>query len=400
MNYKLQIADLKAVKDYFDENASEASQQIITLIQSLEESEVEVNLDNLKEEIMKLVEPEVQAEVAEQVADAISKIEAKKETKPTMDKKQIRNEFASTIMTARNRDEALKLAKDFVVKNGITFTSGDFTNPIVDYNIVNKWEDNNELWNALNFTPVSKWFYTTQEWDDTYAKASLWTKGSTTEKDIQALTLNPIEISTAYVYKRQRYAQEDLDDIQEQGNLGQFIDWTTTELRQHVIDMILAAILGEKSLSNFQSITTGQTTFTTVIAKAETVADSFDYVTIENARELADSVIGRGSRWLVMNKHDLTRLAAHKHATGGTTEYWTKAEVAEQLGVDNIYVTDLASEGRIVCFIPSEYWVKVKNTLDLAYPQYEINAQNLQYEINCGGKIHGLLSTAILKKAE
>ena len=284
MNYKLKIADLKAVKDYFDENASEASQQIITLIQSLEESEVEVNLDNLKEEIMKLVEPELQQEVAEQVADAISKIEAKKEQKPTMDKKQIRNEFASTIMTARNRDEALKLAKDFVVKNGITFTSGDFSNPIVDYNIVNKWEDNNELWNALNFTPVSKWFYTSQEWDDTYAKASLWTKGSTDPKAIQALTLNPIEISTAYVYKRQRYAQEDLDDIQEQGNLGQCIDWTTTELRKHVIDMILAAILGEKSLSNFQSITTSQSTFTTVVAKSETVASSYDYVTIENTR--------------------------------------------------------------------------------------------------------------------
>ena len=400
MNYKLKIADLKAIKDYFDENASEASQQIITLIQSLEESEVEVNLDTLKEQIMSLVEPEVKQEVAEQVADAISKIEAKKETKPTMDKKQIRNEFASTIMTARNRDEALKLAKDFVVKNGITFTSGDFTNPIVDYNIVDKWEDNNELWNALNFTPVSKWFYTTQEWDDTYAKASVWTKGSTDEKAIQALTLNPIEISTAYVYKRQRYAQEDLDDIQEQGNLGQFIDWTTTELRQHVIDMILAGILGEKSLSNFQSITTGQTTFTTVIAKEEDVADSYDYVTIENARALADSVIGRGQRWLVCNKRDLTRLAAHKHAEGGTTEYWTKAEVAEQLGVDNIYTTDIATEGRLVCFIPSEYWVKVKNTLDLAYPQYEINAQNLQYEINCGGKIHGLLSTAILMKAD
>lgn len=397
---KLQLADLKAVKDYFEENASEASQQIITLIQSLEESEVEVNLDTLKEEIMKLVEPQVQQEVAEQVADAISKLNPKNNEKPAMDKKQLKNEFASLIMTSRNRDEALKNAKEFVVKNGITFTSGDFSNPIVDYDIVTKWEDNDELWNALNFTPVTKWFYTTQEWDDTYAKASLWTKASTDPKAIQALTLNPIEISTAYVYKRQRYAQEDLDDIQEQGNLGQFIDWTTRELRQHVIDMILAAILGEKSLSNFQSITTSQSTFTTVVAKSETVASSYDYVTIENTREMVDSVMGRGQRWLVLNKRDLTRLAAHKHASGGTTEYWSPAEVAEQLGVDHIYTTDIATEGRLVCFIPSEYWVKVKNTLDLAYPQYELNAQNLQYEINCGGKIHGLLSTAILKKAE
>jgi hypothetical protein len=74
----------------------------------------------------------------------------------------------------------------------------------------------------------------------------------------------------------------------------------------------------------------------------------------------------------------------------------TEAELAEMVGVDKIYKTTLISEGRVICFIPSEYWVKIKNTLNLAYPQYEMNAQNLQYEINLGGKIHGLLSAAVL----
>ena len=90
------------------------------------------------------------------------------------------------------------------------------------------------------------------------------------------------------------------------------------------------------------------------------------------------------------------KAAKHIYASGGTSMFHTEAELAEMIGVDKIYKTNLISEGRVICFIPSEYWVKIKNTLNLAYPQYEYNAQNLQYEINLGGKIHGLLSAAVL----
>ena len=407
MKTKINLKDLKAIKNYFNDNASEASSQIIELIKRLEEAEVEVDEKMLYEEIKALFEKEVpesveeviEAEVDEKVANAIAKIKnGGIEVKNTVDKKEIKNNIAKAIMNSRNREEAIKSVKE--IQNGITFTSGDFTNPVVDYTIANKWYEDDELFNALNKTQITKFFYTTQEWDDTYAKASEWVKTSSDPKAIQALTVSPKTISTSYIYKRQQYAQEDLDDVMDNGNLAEFLDWTTWELRRHVIDMIVAGVLGEKSLTNIEGITTtsGQSTpFVIDFGKTGSSAtDVSSYITIDNLRGLADEVIAQGQKWLVINPKDFTKAAKHIYASGGTSMFHTEAELAEMIGVDKIYKTNLISEGRVICFVPSEYWVKIKNTLNLAYPQYEYNAQNLQYEINLGGKIHGLLSAAVL----
>lgn len=405
MKTKINLKDLKSIKNYFNDNASEASSQIIELIKRLEEAEVEVDEKTLYEEIKALFEKEVpeaveeviEQEVEEEVANAIAKFRQGLEVKNTVDKKELKNNIAKAVMNTRNREDAMKAVKE--VANGITFTSGDWTNPVVDYTISNKWFEEDDLFNALNKTQITKFFYTTQEWDDTYAKASEWVKTSTDPKAIQELTVSPKAITTSYIYKRQQVAQEDLDDINDSGNLGEFLDWTTWELRRHVIDMIVAGVLGEKNLTNIEGIKTSGTSTAFVIdyGKAGTSAtDTTSYMTIDNIRGLADEVIAKGEKWLVINPKDFTKVAKHIYASGGTSMYHTEAELAEQVGVDKIYKTTLISEGRVICFIPSEYWVKIKNTLNLAYPQYEMNAQNLQYEINLGGKIHGLLSAAVL----
>lgn len=406
MKTKINLKDLKAIKNYFNDNASEASSQIIELIKRLEEAEVEVDEKMLYEEIKALFEKEVpeaveeviETEVEEQVANAIAKLNKGQEIKNSINTKEVKDNVAKAIMSARNRDEAMRNVKE--IQNGITFTSGDFTNPVVDYAIANKWYEEDELFNALNKTEITKFFYTTQEWDDTYAKASEWVKSSTDPKAIQALTVSPKTIATSYIYKRQQYAQEDLDDIMDSGNLSQFLDWTTWELRRHVIDMIVAGVLGEKSLTNIEGITTtsGQSTpFVIDFGKAgSSASDVSSYITIDNVRGLCDEVVANGEKWLVVNPKDFTKLAKHIYASGGTSMFHNEAELAEMVGVDKIYKTNLISEGRVICFVPSEYWVKIKNTLNLAYPTYEFNAQNLQYEINLGGKIHGLLSAAVL----
>jgi hypothetical protein len=405
MKTKINLKDLKSIKNYFNDNASEASSQIIELIKRLEEAEVEVDEKTLYEEIKALFEKEVpeaveeviETEVEEQVANAIAKFRQGLEVKNTVDKKELKNNIAKAVMNTRNREDAMKAVKE--VANGITFTSGDWTNPVVDYTISNKWFEEDDLFNALNKTQITKFFYTTQDWDDTYAKASEWVKTSTDPKAIQELTVSPKAITTSYIYKRQQVAQEDLDDINDSGNLGEFLDWTTWELRRHVIDMIVAGVLGEKNLTNIEGIKTSGTSTAFVIDYGKTglnASDTTSYMTIDNIRGLADEVIAKGEKWLVINPKDFTKVAKHIYASGGTSMYHTEAELAEMVGVDKIYKTTLISEGRVICFIPSEYWVKIKNTLNLAYPQYEMNAQNLQYEINLGGKIHGLLSAAVL----
>ena len=405
MKTKINLKDLKSIKNYFNDNASEASSQIIELIKRLEEAEVEVDEKTLYEEIKALFEKEVpeaveeviETEVEEQVANAIAKFRQGLEVKNTVDKKELKNNIAKAVMNTRNREDAMKAVKE--IANGITFTSGDWTNPVVDYTISNKWFEEDDLFNALNKTQITKFFYTTQDWDDANAKASEWVKTSTDPKAIQELTVSPKAITTSYIYKRQQVAQEDLDDINDSGNLGEFLDWTTWELRRHVIDMIVAGVLGEKNLTNIEGIKTSGTSTPFVIDFGKTgssATDNTSYMTIDNIRGLADEVVAKGEKWLVINPKDFTKVAKHIYASGGTSMYHTEAELAEMVGVDKIYKTTLISEGRVICFIPSEYWVKIKNTLNLAYPQYEMNAQNLQYEINLGGKIHGLLSAAVL----
>ena len=130
---------------------------------------------------------------------------------------------------------------------------------------------------------------------------------------------------------------------------------------------------------------------------AVTVADDTN-LTIVEARSVVDAVrTGIGAKWLVMSQAQLTSLAAFIYGAGGTTMYRSKEEVAAMLGVDRIYVTDKAQT--LVCFIPSEYWVKEKAALQVSYPKYENNVMNYQRERNIGGAIHGLKSVAFGVKA-
>ena len=71
-------------------------------------------------------------------------------------------------------------------------------------------------------------------------------------------------------------------------------------------------------------------------------------------------------------------------------------------GVTNIYVTDIIkglSGLHAICIIPDGYWYKEKNTISVSWPSYEDNRLNYMKERNIGGKIHDLLSTAVLKEA-
>jgi hypothetical protein len=65
MKTKINLKDLKAIKNYFNDNASEASSQIIELIKRLEEAEVEVDAKMLYEQIKALFEKEVPESVEE-----------------------------------------------------------------------------------------------------------------------------------------------------------------------------------------------------------------------------------------------------------------------------------------------------------------------------------------------
>ena len=206
--------------------------------------------------------------------------------------------------------------------------------------------------------------------------------------------VNGKKIETDYIYKRQQFAFIDLDEIEESGETATFLRWVEEELDRQIVNSIVAVIL--RNTTDFTDITTFEsllgTGVTDVFRTAVTVTDA-TAITFTEARAIADAVrTGIGAKWMVMTQAQLTALAKFKYASGGDDIFRSKEEVAAMLGVDRIYVTDKATA--VVCFVPSEYWVKEKNAMAVSYPKYEFNVMNYQRERNIGGAVHGLKSVA------
>jgi hypothetical protein len=319
------------------------------------------------------------------------KFKALQNSMPKSDKltPAIKNQVAAAILRAQNREAVQNAVSAVMVKNGITGLTFEET---IDFAINDKWGTSDELFNALRKVPFSKFFYTEQEFNNENVRAHGWVKTSEDEKAIQQLTSNGKTIVTQYIYKRQQIAFEDLDDIEEKGNTAIFLRWINEELDRQIVNAIIAQMLGY----TFTDITSIESLFgsgsSDVFRTAVTVADE-TAVTFDEARQIADAVVtGKGAKWMVMSQAQLTALAKFKYASGGDTIYRSKEEVAAMLGVDRIYVTDKTVF--VFCFVPDEYWIKEKASLQVSYPKYEMNAMNYQRERNIGGAIHGLKTVA------
>ena len=387
----------RKVKNAFSEEGAEAAAAIRDLIDELENAEIEIDERELAsriEEVIRAYNGRADEEVPANVANALAKKFAEmQKTMPVSDQltPAIKNQVAAAILRSKGREAVTDAVKAVLVRNGI---EGLTFNDTIDFAINDNWGDSDELFAALKKVSFSKFFYTAQDFNNADVKAHGWTKTSENEKLIQQLTVNGKKIDTQYIYKRQQIAFEDLDDIEESGNTATFLRWLDEELDRLIVNAIVAVMLG--NTTDFTDITTIEslrgTGVTDVFRTAVTVADA-TAITFAEARAIVDAVIaGRGAKWLVMSQTQLTALAKFKYASGGDDIFRSKEEVAAMLGVERIYVTDKATG--VVCFIPSEYWVKEKASLQVSYPKYEYNVMNYQRERNIGGAIHGLKSVA------
>ena len=387
----------RKVKNAFSEEGAEAAAAIRDLIDELENAEIEIDERELAsriEEVIRAYNGRADEEVPANVANALAKKFAEmQKTMPVSEQMTpaVKNQVAAAILRAKGREAVTEAVNAVMVKNGITGLS---FNDTIDFAINDNWGDSDELFAALRKVQFSKFFYTEQEFNDPDVVAHGWDKTSETEKVIQQLTVNGKRIDTQYIYKRQQIAFEDLDDIEESGNTATFLRWLDEELDRQIVNAIIAVMLG--NTTDFTDITSIEplvgTGVTDVFRTAVTVTDP-TAITFAEARSIVDAVIaGRGAKWLVMSQAQLTALAKFKYASGGDDIFRSKEEVAAMLGVERIYVTDKATG--VVCFIPSEYWVKEKASLQVSYPKYEFNVMNYQRERNIGGAIHGLKSVA------
>jgi hypothetical protein len=238
--------------------------------------------------------------------------------------------------------------------------------------------------------------------NDAKAIAKGWLKTNEGQKAIQELTAKGKKIDTQYVYKIQQMAAEDLARIRKAGKENTIIGYVTNELRRVVVNTIVMAILvgdsvnkGTAQVTSFESIGTKTATDAFTLVQTASAAE----LSVKEIRLLADQLhnpFGH-EKVAVMCATQKTKLAAYRYAAGGDEYYRTDEELAGQLGVDAIYTTSLVPEGGVILLIPEEYWVLEEDEIDVAYPKYEENKVNWQYERLCGGAIHGLASSAVLR---
>ena len=406
----------KQINDALNEKGGELKEALTALITELDSSEVEVDEKAFAEQVSELIKKymsDPEAEVPAAVANAIAKkIQAVKDSINTVsgDKLtlKVKNEIARAIITSRtDKTEIKNSVEKILVANGVTGLEFGQT---IDYLITTKWEDLNPLFAKLKRTFISKFFYSTQLMNAVAVIAKQWGKASAAgvEKTIQAITSTPKEISTDYVYVRQQMNLADMDEIAEVGQESVFVSWINNELDLHLVNTIVMAILvgdainadGSK-VNKFETIGTKTETdaFTNVANPAVALAP-----TVKDVRLLCDKIYNPEGKekLLIIDQALLTELSAYTYATGGDIHYRTKEEMAGQFGVSDIYVTDVLeniSGLHAICMIPDGYWYKEKKSISVSWPKYEENRINWMKERNIGGKIHDLLSTAVLKEA-
>ena len=412
MVYLKEWINLTAIKrrvaNAFSEKGQEAADAIRALIDELESAEVEVDETALAEKIQEvLANAEPNTKTEEAIANAIAKrMQAITDTVGAKNlSAAVKNQISAAILRAASKEEVKNAVNAVLVKNDVT---GLTFEDVVDYAVVESWGDLNPIFKQLHKTFFTKFFYNGQDVKTATLLAKQWDKSGDTEKKIQEIAVTGKQILTKYIYKRQRAAQEDLDEIEKAGGLTNFLRFINEELDRMIVNTIVMAILiGD----NVNELADRVTTFETIGSKK--VSDLFtkvlnpegEAVTLKDFRRACDAVKNpNGKRKVaILSTSMLSQISEFKYSGTGTIMYRSTDEVAKQLGVDEVILCDLLDpeEGIYgIVMLPDGYWYNEKNAISVAYPKYEENVMNYQKERNIGGAIHDLFSTAVLKKAQ
>lgn len=412
MVYLKEWINLTAIKrrvaNAFSEKGQEAADAIRALIDELESAEVEVDENVLAEKIQEvLANAEPNTKTEEAIANAIAKrMQAITDTVGAKNlSAAVKNQISAAILRAASKEEVKNAVNAVLVKNDVT---GLTFEDVVDYAVVESWGDLNPIFKQLHKTFFTKFFYNGQDVKTATLLAKQWDKTGDTEKKIQEIAVTGKQILTKYIYKRQRAAQEDLDEIEKAGGLTNFLRFINEELDRMIVNTIVMAILiGD----NVNELADRVTTFETIGSKK--VSDLFtkvlnpegEAVTLKDFRRACDAVKNpNGKRKIaILSTSMLSQISEFKYSSTGTIMYRSTDEVAKQLGVDEVILCDLLDPEQGIygiVMLPDGYWYNEKNAISVAYPKYEENVMNYQKERNIGGAIHDLFSTAVLKKAQ
>lgn len=420
-NVKNAVEGVKRIANTLNGDAREFADAIVGALEQLEADEQEHDADEVMAEVERLAaelkaakeaQSEEAAQAAEEVAEKIQRLRneivgmmpAKSHNIADKFTPKVRREIANAIMRATNVREMEESAMAVAKKNDI---SGIAFNDLVDYTLQLKQEDNDELFAELYKAPYNKFFVADLDPEDATAIAKQWNGlgVGVTEKDIQELAAEGKTIVTKNIYKRQRVANEVLDDVEVAGQEAEFQNSINAELLRAVQGLIVRAILvGDKVNAAGKRVTTfetiGAAKRSTIFTKVvnPTTPGSPDLLDIRKAADAVKS----DYKIAVLTSDTKLALIDRRYGEGATPILLTDDELAAQLGVSKVYTRDFIADEtglHAIVFDPREYWVYAKKERNIAYPQYEKNVLNFQYELNCGGAIHKPESCAVVREA-
>lgn len=402
---------LLKIQNYLGEKGKGLVDELRAIFDEMEASDVEISDDELKSKIQEILKASELFATAEQVAEVANKL-----AKFTAESKGIANGISkeqkkaitnALMQPAKSFAEVKDRVMRVAVENDITgLTFGE----IVSYTIADKFGSQNEFFDKLRQVPFTKFFYTEADMATAGAIAKQWDKESDQAKAVQALEVEGKTISTKYIFKRQRVAEEDLDAVREDGSEAELLRFVTEELYRVVIATIVKTILvgdstnvGADRITTFESVgtKTKSDVFTNVVNPEE--AGSIELGDVVRMVRSLHNPEGKEVA-LFIDPAVLDAISRFKYAEGGTTDYRSIDDLKTKLGVDYIYKYDLHTLGsaqlHAVAIIPDEYWVKTRREKEVSWPQYDRNEVNWMYERNTGGGVHGIGSTAVLRSAQ
>ena len=417
---QMAVARLREIKNSLTGDAKDFADAVLAAFQELQDDEQEHGVDELQKQVeeisKKFATPEdvensigrVKDEILRTVRDSVMG-----GGKQGPVSQQVANAVCAALVNSANRAECVAKLNKIAAENGITLKKkqNDLTGltyqELVDYSLNIKQDDADEVFDALKQTPFGTFFYAQLDAKNAKQIAKQWDKTAeaSVTKDIQEVAVNGKTLTTKSIYKMLRVANEDLDSAAEVGQENALIASGRAELRKSVKSSVVRAMLiGDtvnpdgKKITTFETVGTKKATdlYTTVLNPEG--AD----VTLADMLRLVKSVKTE-RKWLFISSAMEVKLRTMIYAAGGTTMIIGLDELAKMLGVERIINKDYLDEVTglyAVVIDPSEYWVKNKKTLDVTFPEYKENSLYLLYEMNMGGSIHGIQSTAVLRAAD
>lgn len=291
-------------------------------------------------------------------------------------------------------------------ENAITLTNGEYGTlypEVVKSRIHDLWNADTNWLTMLHNTNAKVYGvrYTSQSQDSTDVRAKGHQKGAT--KTAQSVTIDSFKIEAQMVYK-----MIPIDRITEFYDDGALVDFVVDELfRQFKYEVARCVLVGDGRLgtdpdriTSFSPV--GRTTtdaFVTVAGRNSSVTLVEDLVALsENIGNKEENDI-----ILVISENDLNILRRRVYGSGGTVQYASREEVAEQLGVARIVTSPLVGSAntytyQAIMFAPALY-ATVGDVLNPKYETFHDFFTNQDYhrmEFPIGGAPEGLKMGAVL----